>query len=272
MYGKSKMYGVGMVKDRIIKELKRLEREFEVKICYAVEAGSRAWGTSSKDSDYDVRFIYVHKKDWYLSIDQKRDVIEQPINEQLDLSGWDLRKALQLFRKSNPSLLEWLHSNIVYSQAFSLLEKMKQLENQVFQPKASLFHYLKMAKTNYRVCLQTEPINSKCYLNVIRPILVCKWIEKQNRFPPNDIHSLLGNVIVEEEIKRVILTLIERKVNRGDNQKQLNISIIQNFIEEEIQYLEDYSKDIEAPKQEFTATLNELFRHVLVEAWKDNDQ
>ncbi|MEH7414856.1 nucleotidyltransferase domain-containing protein, partial [Neobacillus drentensis] len=183
------------MKERVIEELKRIEQEFEVKICYAVEAGSRAWGTSSMESDYDVRFIYVHKKDWYLSIDQKRDVIELPINKQLDLNGWDLRKTLQLFKKSNPSLLEWLHSSIVYYQAFSLREKMIELEEQIFEPKASLFHYINMAKSNYRHGLQATAKNSKRYLNVIRPILACMWIEKHNRFPPNELQQLLEEMI-----------------------------------------------------------------------------
>jgi hypothetical protein len=75
-------------------------------------------GFESTDSDWDVRFIYVHPRDWYLSIDveDKRDVIERPINDELDISGWDLRKALKLLRKSNPPLLEWLSSPIIYKE------------------------------------------------------------------------------------------------------------------------------------------------------------
>lgn len=73
-----------------------------MRILYACESGSRAWGFPSKDSDYDVRFIYVRPVDWYLSIFDKRDVIEYPISDMLDINGWDLKKALNLFRKSNP--------------------------------------------------------------------------------------------------------------------------------------------------------------------------
>ncbi|MBS4161445.1 nucleotidyltransferase domain-containing protein, partial [Klebsiella pneumoniae] len=99
---------------RINEELANIENMNHVKILFAVESGSRAWGFPSQDSDYDVRFIYVHQKDWYLSIDEKRDVIERPIHESLDISGWELTKALRLFRKSNPPLLEWLSSEMVY--------------------------------------------------------------------------------------------------------------------------------------------------------------
>ena len=93
------------IKERILGELSALEQHYEVKILYACESGSRAWGFASTDSDYDVRFVYLHPLDWYLSIDQKRDVIERPISDELDLSGWELRKALRLLRKSNPPLL-----------------------------------------------------------------------------------------------------------------------------------------------------------------------
>lgn len=103
----------------IQQKLVEIEEKYKVKILYAVESGSRAWGFPSKDSDYDVRFIYIHSAEWYLSIDPqeigaKRGVIEEPIDELLDISGWEITKALRLFRKNNPPLLEWLRSNIVY--------------------------------------------------------------------------------------------------------------------------------------------------------------
>jgi predicted nucleotidyltransferase len=100
----------------ILEQLEQIEQEEQVTILYACESGSRAWGFPSQDSDYDVRFIYLHKPEWYLSIYDKRDVIERPINNMLDINGWDLRKALNLFRKSNPPLLEWLQSPIQYKE------------------------------------------------------------------------------------------------------------------------------------------------------------
>jgi len=100
----------------ILERLAAIEHTELVHILYACESGSRAWGFASPDSDYDVRFIYVRPRDWYLSIDleRRRDVIERPIEGVLDINGWDLRKALQLMRKSNPPLFEWLHSPLVY--------------------------------------------------------------------------------------------------------------------------------------------------------------
>jgi len=45
------------MKEKITKKLSIIEKEYSVKIIYACESGSRAWGFESQDSDYDVRFI-----------------------------------------------------------------------------------------------------------------------------------------------------------------------------------------------------------------------
>ncbi len=103
-----------LVLSRVRDALARIESERNVRVLFARESGSRAWGFASRDSDYDVRFLYVHRHDWYLSVEDRRDVIEKPIADDLDVSGWELRKALRLLRKSNPPLLEWLKSPVVY--------------------------------------------------------------------------------------------------------------------------------------------------------------
>ena len=80
----------------------------------AVESGSRAWGFASTDSDYDVRFIYIRPRDFYLKLESTRDVIEIPIEGAFDINGWDLNKTLRLAYKSNPTLFEWSSSPVVY--------------------------------------------------------------------------------------------------------------------------------------------------------------
>lgn len=139
-----------VMQEVITEQLDRLEREEQVRILYACESGSRAWGFPSQDSDYDVRFIYVRKPEWYLSIFDKRDVIERPISDKLDISGWDLRKALNLYRKSNPPLLEWLQSPIRYAEKYSVTEQLREISPLTFSPKSCMYHYLNMARGNYR--------------------------------------------------------------------------------------------------------------------------
>ncbi|WHY79083.1 nucleotidyltransferase domain-containing protein [Neobacillus sp. WH10] len=257
------------MKEKILAEIKRIEEQYEVKVCYAVESGSRAWGFPSKDSDYDVRFIYVHKKNWYLSIDQKRDVIELPINELLDINGWELSKALRLFKKSNPPLMEWLHSGIVYYQAYTLVDKMKAIQEKVFLPQSALFHYLNMAKGNFRDYLHRDQVKIKKYFYVLRPILACIWIEKHNTVPPIEFQILVEELLDEGQLKHEILTLLERKIRGDELNLEQKVTVINDFIKREINRLEEYTKILKVSKEDITPKLDQLFREVLEEVWTE---
>src|SRR4029079_5853412 len=95
--------------------LSAIAREHEVKIPLAIESGSRAWGFPSRDTDYDCRFIYIRNLEDYLSLFPPRDVIETPLNGDLDVNGWDLAKAIRLLLKGNAVVIEWLTSPIIYT-------------------------------------------------------------------------------------------------------------------------------------------------------------
>ena len=255
------------MEEKILTEIKKIEEQHDVKICLAVESGSRAWGFPSKDSDYDVRCIYVHKKDWYLSIDQKRDVIELPINNLLDINGWELRKALRLFRKSNPPLMEWLHSGIVYYQAFSLVDKLKSIQNQVFIPQSALYHYLNMAKGNFRDYLRGDHVKIKKYFYVLRQVLACIWIERYNSVPPIEFQTLVEELLEEGQLKEDIHTLLERKISGEELDLEPKLASINDFLEKEIHRLEEYTKTLKVSKEDMTPLLDDLFREVLDEVW-----
>lgn len=260
------------MKKMILEELKKIEEQNEVKILYACESGSRAWGFPSKDSDYDVRFIYVHNKEYYLTIDPvgigtKRDVIERPINDLLDISGWDLTKTLRLLRKSNPPLLEWMRSDIVYYQAFSTIDKMRELEKEIFYPNASLHHYLNMAKNNYREYLQSDLVKIKKYFYVLRPILACKWIEKYRTIPPISFHSLLDDIIPNGDLRGEIDQLLKRKIAGDEMDLEPRITLINEFLETEMMNLEAYTKSLQIKVADPTKTLDRLFLETLDEVW-----
>ncbi|HAN77121.1 MAG TPA: hypothetical protein DCQ31_04775 [Bacteroidales bacterium] len=73
--------------------LTEIEVANDIEILLACETGSRAWGFPSPDSDYDVRLIYKHKTDWYLSLTEPKDSIELMLDDNLiDISGWELRR------------------------------------------------------------------------------------------------------------------------------------------------------------------------------------
>ncbi len=144
------------MKRKILEKLKQIETEKNVKILFAVESGSRAWGFASPDSDYDIRFIYKHEPDYYLSLWEKPDVIEFMTADDLDGSGWDIAKALKLLAKSNAPLIEWLYSPVVYFQDAAFVNQMKLLAKDCFSPIATLHHYLGTTKNFMDVCDQDQ--------------------------------------------------------------------------------------------------------------------
>ncbi|MEH7237504.1 nucleotidyltransferase domain-containing protein [Bacillus sp. JJ1562] len=260
------------MKSHILKILNQIQMEYEVKILYACEAGSRTWGIASDESDYDVRFIYIHKTEWYLSIDQKRDVLEIPkhdkilipVNPVVDMSGWELTKALRLFRKSNPALLEWLHSNIIYYEDNLFINKMKQIEHSIFSPIPSIYQYVKVARGNFKTIQEKEP-HLKTYLNVIRPLLMAKSIVNHHKMISLDLNDLISNVLPTNDLKRSIEQLIKMKSSGQKLTKQ--IRDIDKFIETEIQYLEQYVSNLESDITNPTPQLNQLFRETLTKTW-----
>lgn len=217
-------------------------------------------GFASPDSDYDVRFIYVRKHEDYLRLEGMRDVIEWRLDETLDISGWDLKKALQLIYKSNPTIFEWCASPIVYmeNEAFA---KIKALLLQYFSVKKSLYHYWHMAETNYREYLKGDIVRVKIYFYVIRPLLAAKWILDRRTSPP-----MLFDDLVEAELDTSLRPeldrLLEMKKTMPEVGQAPRIESLNKYIENimpEMKRLADYEEDITVE----WAPLNEAFLNVL---------
>ncbi len=254
--------------ERITTALNTIAQDEDVRILYACESGSRAWGFPSRDSDYDVRFIYVRRPEWYLSInlEHQRDVIERPISEQLDLSGWDLRKALQLLRKSNPPLLEWLNSPIVYLETADIAAQLRALLPVYYSPVACLFHYLHMARGNYRDYLQGEIVWIKKYFYVLRPLLAIQWIEAERGVVPVEFQVLVDTLVQDEALRQAIDQLLQRKRAGEELDREPMIPAISAFIVSELARLETASTDHRRSDVDIEQ-LNQLFRAVLAAVW-----
>lgn len=255
--------------EEIKKEISNLENNNEIKILLAVESGSRAWGFASTDSDWDVRYVYIHKLDWYLKIDEQKDSQEEILPNDLDLSGWELKKALRLFRKSNPPMLEWLRSPIVYKEEFSTAEKMRDLSERYFNPKSCMHHYLSMARNNFREFLQKDLVKSKKYFYVLRPVLACDWIKNQNSFPPMEFQDLVDSEITDGSLKAEIASLLKRKMAGEELKEEPKIEILNEFLEKKIEFYKNYVEQIEPNEKPPTELLDKLFKETIDEVWRD---
>ncbi len=194
------------MKAKIFELLKSVEDEFGVKVLFACESGSRAWGVDSKDSDYDVRFIYVRPEKEYMRLNLGKDVIEktipgQDIGEEIDLAGWDLKKALSLFGKSNPSFFEWMNSPVVYMRDPVFFKCLSELEDKCFSPRACFYHYYNMGIGHDSRYLEKDGVTLKRFLYYFRSMLCCKWIMGHKSLPPVHFETLLHSIINDDNLK-----------------------------------------------------------------------
>jgi hypothetical protein len=233
------------VRSRVEQALDQIEVEHDVKVLFACESGSRGWGFASPDSDYDVRFVYVQRLPWYLTVEARRDVIELPIGNDLDVCGWELRKALQLLRKSNPTLLEWLNSPVSYREDAACVRRMRDLAPRYFSAQRGRYHYLAMAKKNFRGYLQGETVRLKKYLYVLRPLLAVRWIDAGLGVPPMRFADLAEATLHDEGLRDEINRLLAIKMRAGEAELSPRWSGIHAFIVGELANAEanpDYKK------------------------------
>jgi hypothetical protein len=110
-------------------------------------------------------------------VETERDVIGLPIEGDLDINGWDLKKALALLIKPNPVLLEWLRSPIVYRADADAMARLAALGEQTAYLRPSRYHYLRLAEPQYRRYVAgRDTVRLKKYLYVVRPVLALRWL------------------------------------------------------------------------------------------------
>ena len=229
------------MKTKIIDKLKTLEKEKNIEILFAIESGSRSWGFASPDSDYDIRFIYKHPTDWYLSPWEKRDTIEFMTEDDLDGSGWDLKKTFHLLAKSNVPLLEHLYSHIVYLKNDTFLEKMLPLTKGAFSPVAVVFHYLSISKKYLESC-DKENVKLKDYFYCLRTTLAAKWVVEKETFPSVIFHEMLD--LLPKNISKKVDFLLKVKSENGEKYVRPNDVELFNYLKLEIAELTEKAKSL----------------------------
>ena len=249
------------MKALINEKLNEIEKRENIKILHCVESGSRAWGFASPDSDYDVRFIYVRPKEFYLRLDKTRNVIEWQLDETLDINGWDIQKTLQLLYKSNPTLFEWNSSPIVY-RTTKEWESISSIINSYFVAKSGLYHYLSTAKRNYREYLNGETVKLKKYFYVLRPLLACKWILAEGTPPPMLFKTLMDKYL-DKEIKPDVLKLLDLKMNTPEITEGKRFDGVNAYIEENIAQIGNIINNMPDKHTKSWEELNGIFMDLL---------
>lgn len=244
----------------ILEKLKEIESQHNVRILLASESGSRAWGFASPDSDYDVRFIYVHQSDYYLGIDEQRDVIELPINDLLDINGWELRKTLRLLRKSNGPLCEWILSPIVYRKEEVFYMELVELMKLYFSPRAMLHHYMSMTQNVLSNDLAGDEVKLKKYFYALRPVMAGRWIIENNEVPPMEFGKL--RKLLDPELQTSVDQLLGLKVKSDESFRIQRQENIHRWVENQLAYCERNVPDL-LPAMD-SDNLNKFFRKYVI--------
>jgi len=249
----------------ILAELRKIEATKNAQILFAIESGSRAWGFPSPDSDYDVRFIYARPRDWYLSISPGRDVIELPIDGDLDINGWDIKKALGLLLKPNPVMLEWLSSPIRYIWNDDVCDDLINFSKKVTHGPACLNHYLHLGSRQWNVYIDgKENVNLKKYFYIVRPAMAVRWMRiNPNIIPPMNFQELLAGTDLDAELTAALNDLLLAKSLSKEIGEAPRVSTIDAFITKEFDWAREAVKSIKPNKVDLSREADKLFRKVL---------
>lgn len=213
--------GVDEAVDRVRPEVARRLREVEqargLRVLFACESGSRAWGFASDDSDFDVRFIFVRPVDQYLRLTPPKDAFDLHQDQDFDLAGWDIRKTAELMRRCNPPLMEWLDSPIIYESDSVVSPRLQELRGLYFDPKKAAYHYLSLAAGIWKKYLQNEPNPvRKKYLYVLRPLACVRYIDKHRTQPPTLFDAVLDGIDWDDQVRSAIDALVRQKRAAGE--------------------------------------------------------
>ncbi|MEM9834564.1 MAG: nucleotidyltransferase domain-containing protein [Bacteroidota bacterium] len=254
------------MKQAIVNKLQAIENDYQVTILLASEAGSRAWGFPSPDSDYDVRFVYRRQADDYLSLFSKSDVIELGVNDTLDIGGWDLDKALRLLGKSNVPLMEWVYSPLVYWADPDFLERMRQLAQIHFVPAAGYYHYQSMAKKYVELC-KAKDYKLKHLFYALRTALAANWIVEKQTMPPVGFDRLLEELPVYAAVREEVAALTALKATQPESYRHSASEILRTFLQQVMRESEGKSKKLPGrravvPKKD-VLSLDRFFKEVV---------
>ncbi|MGC4100432.1 nucleotidyltransferase domain-containing protein [Ferruginibacter sp.] len=239
--------------------LTEIERKKNIKILYACETGSRAWGFPSPDSDYDIRFMYMHERDWYLSLGIRKDTVEI-MDGDLDITGWDLKKSLVLLKKSNAPLIERFNSPITYFAVPGFKEAFKELVSEYYSPIAVFFHHYSLAKKFWEELKDKDEFKLKSYFYLVRSLLSCNWIIKDKTVVPMHIEGLMH--YIDEAYKNRLRDLIALKATVGESYLHKKDDRLHEWIMGLVEYIETEKNDLPASNADM-ASLNAFFLKML---------
>jgi len=252
------------MRDDIEAALANIEVGQRCRILFACEAGNRAWGFPAAEEASEVRFIYMHPQAWYLTVFPGMESIAMPLPDGLDVSGWELRKALQLFADCDPALFEWLDSPLVYRDEEGLAEQLRSLVPTYFNPVKGLRHYMGLARKMAGQHLQTDAVNLRQLFNTLRPLLAAVWIGKTSTAPPTAMTGLIDAPWIEPGFRDQIAVLQAAQSHLGEDDRTILPAAVRTWIGERFAELYGLATAVQQPALPGPALLDQLLRDLVM--------
>ncbi|MDX6359729.1 MAG: uncharacterized protein QOH37_2783 [Nocardioidaceae bacterium] len=246
-----------------------VEREHGVRVTWAIESGSRAWGFPSPDSDYDGRFLYVRPRDDYLTPWLPRDVVETPLDTTYDVNGWDLRKALGLLVKGNATVVEWLRSPIVYRGDPDFRDGLLELADEVGLPAAVGRHYLHVCRQQWLD--HDGEVSLKKVFYALRPALALRWLRVHpgSAVAPMRLQELLASSQPPADVVEAADRLVAAKARTRELGSGEVPPVLRRFVEDELALAAPYDDAgaVPAERVEQTRARAAAYFRTAVDRW-----
>jgi len=251
----------------IVDKLNEIEKDLDIRILLACETGSRAWGFESPDSDYDIRIIYCHAPDWYLTIGERADSITEMFdNNLLDVTGWELRKSLRLLTKSNMTVFERLDSSIIYKEDPVFKSRILEISPDFYNPISSMYHYLGIAKSALADVTESEPYKLKRLFYGLRAGACCQWIYEHNiGAPPISYDKVLANIKLTDLERESLKELRQLKAEQSEKYMHSGEALLLELIAKQIDSAEKKVDSLNASNSD-SSRLDELLRRTVLES------
>jgi predicted nucleotidyltransferase len=255
------------IKRRVLDKLDETEEAYGVKIVLAVESGSRGWGFPSLNSDYDVRFVYARKLDWYLALDEGKDYIGFAPDPVFDIQGWDIRKALRLMKRSNASILEWLSSPLRYKEDAAIAGAMRLLAEKCFDTQKCVKHYRSIAWNSLKLIEESDMAKLKKYFYCLRPLAASQYILQKGSFPPMEYLKTIAEIDVPERIRQEAAKLVEMKKATNEDLLIVKDQLLLSYITETLAWVDKEAEKLSKSEKRDTSELDAFFKKSIADVW-----
>lgn len=207
---------------RVNEIVSELEKEYDITIIFTVDGGSRSYKLHSIESDYDLRIIFYHN-DFVKNIPGygMEHFVKEYKDDNIEIMAWSIVKTVEHLKSTDYSLLEWLHSPLVYVDKKNFIGKTRKMIYQIHNKTSIFYHYSSLATKNYRTfVLGNSDVICKKYVYIIRPILMVLYMKKieENEIKVKDDNLIICDFfdlleIMSDQISPKVFDEIKRIVN-----------------------------------------------------------